>query len=105
MTVQSLRVQCGNVTVITNPLLAVVVLQVIGGPIIPVEPNAHQPGGQETIFSHDHKVGKESSQSLNHPYTVQGKENASSVQMSTPVHRLLTIPTEPRTGPSSHPIS
>lgn len=56
-----------SVIVITNPLLAVAVLQIIVGAVVPIQPYAHQHGGQETILSHDHKVGEETSQSLNHP--------------------------------------
>lgn len=48
------------------PLLPVAVLQVVGGAIVPVEPDADEHGRQETIFSHDDKIGEEPAKSLDH---------------------------------------
>lgn len=48
------------------PLLPVAVLQVVGGAVVPVEPDADKHWWQETIFSHDDKVGEEPTKSLDH---------------------------------------
>lgn len=51
------------------PLLPVAVLQVVGGAIVPVEPDADEHGRQEAIFSHDDKIGEEPAKSLDHTCT------------------------------------
>ena len=51
---------------VTDPLLSVAVLQIIDVFIIPVHSDAQQGGGQEAIFSQDHKVGEETCQRLDH---------------------------------------
>lgn len=52
----------------THPLLPVTVLKVIDSAVIPVQPDAHQVAGQETIFCQDHEVGEEATQSLDHSW-------------------------------------
>lgn len=56
------------ITFHSYPLLSIAVLQVIVGPIVPVESNADKQRWQKTIFSHDDKIGKEAPKSLDHTY-------------------------------------
>lgn len=50
----------------TDPLLSIAVLQIINVFVIPGHSDAQQGGGQETVFSQDHKVGEETCQRLDH---------------------------------------
>ena len=51
----------------THPLLPIGVLQVVDVSMVPANANAQQRRWQEAVLSHDHKVGEEASQSLDHP--------------------------------------
>lgn len=51
---------------VTDPLLSIGVLQIVQIFIIPVHSDAQQGGGQEAIFSQDHKVREETSKRLDH---------------------------------------
>ena len=51
----------------THPLLAVGVLQVVGGAVVPGQADAHQRPGQEPVLRQDHEVGEETAQRLDHP--------------------------------------
>lgn len=53
---------------VTDPLLSIAVLQIITVFIIPGHSDAQQGGGQEAIFSQDHKVGEETCQRLDHTW-------------------------------------
>src|SRR4029434_11315736 len=50
----------------THPLLAVAVLQVVDGAVVPGQPGANQHGRQEAILCQDHKVREEATESLDH---------------------------------------
>lgn len=63
---QTLNMNTETVSGHSYPLLPVAVLQVVGGAIVPVEPDADEHGRQETIFSHDDKIGEEPAKSLDH---------------------------------------
>lgn len=59
---------CETVSGHSYPLLPVAVLQVVGGAVVPVEPDADEHGRQKTVFSHDDKVGEEAAESLDHTW-------------------------------------
>lgn len=53
-------------TAMTHPFLAIVILQIIDSLGVPLLTDAKEDGRQEPVLSHDDKVYKESSQSLDH---------------------------------------
>lgn len=52
----------------THPLLAVAVLEVVFGTVVPVQADAQQSGGQEPVLGQDDKIGEEAPQGLDHAW-------------------------------------
>lgn len=68
----------------THPLLPITVLKVIDSAVIPVQPDAHQVAGQETIFCQDHKVREEATESLDHSWEEERREVRGSADSQPP---------------------
>lgn len=50
----------------TYPFLSIVILQIVDGLAVPALTETEQMGWQEAVLSHDHEIGEESCQGLNH---------------------------------------
>lgn len=72
----------------THPLLSITVLQVIIGAVIPVESDAHKERGQEAVLGQNHKVGKETTQSLDHTYTQTHISFSTETQLSGFINKV-----------------